>query len=198
MRTIVSVAVALPVAICSLAFAGDSRDRCGVGDYHQTPFLDWTGCDGGRPGFYEVEFTSRCLELNKTFGTKISCTYDKKSFEDFYRQEAKKPKAIDRYTGDPSTLCGMFGIREVYANDAGAGPWMVKQAVVAEFKSKVKSLKCAYDANEKRSPSMELKGSELVIHVRVGDTGVAHGSQWAIESLRSLFPTFKSTYDENH
>jgi hypothetical protein len=166
-----------------------SLGDCLKPDYHADPIVDWSTCDfNGGP-------VSRCKHWNEETGGSLQCPMDQKSFDAHYKAEAKKPKANDRDNSGPAEHCSAV-LQRLLTDGDSLNQFLAEKKVAQEFNAKVKTLTCRFEADEKKTWTLELKGTDLVLTVGLGTAN--NPTQFLVDGLRKSFPAFKASWDEHH
>jgi hypothetical protein len=183
----------------------------------------WSECEGISAGGLRSGLYSSCEQLNSFLEAEISCRYDKPSFEAHYSQLAKEKAEVRRSGGAPDSTCAVaIGCFSDYSAAVGSivSSYLKEgkdQKALKEFQGRIKLVTCKYiDGKDKKveksqsvEPFVEVKGSELILHVRtdlyVGArsdlrtdaSGVGHGCDWIKEGVLSNFKALKKVVDDH-
>jgi hypothetical protein len=173
-------------------------------DYHRDPIIRW-GCfedfkKGDSPG-YQGTITYSCEGINESsfWGrTHFKCEMDHANFDAHYKEEAKKPRALDRDKRTPLQYCSniLDIMRGANAGSPGIFGYTGQTArrsekVEKDFVSKVKVFRCVYD--EKRALDVTLQNGTLTYYLN--STTPTEGG-WLENKIRKLFPEYEKWYAE--
>ncbi|HWU88486.1 MAG TPA: hypothetical protein VN253_14465 [Kofleriaceae bacterium] len=188
--------------------AGDGPGPTGRGcrvDYDDgKASIAWRECEGRSADGIRSSFWDDCGAISRFLGdAKLSCRYDKPSFERHYAAVAKRSATLRSAAGDPANTAGMA---LKCWSDAGAAMGSVVEQfgtrrngrIIAEIRSKVKTITVRYD--EKTEPGAVLRGSELVLTVRTAterDSGIGSGCGWIAPGALAAFPELKKEFDDH-
>jgi hypothetical protein len=149
-------------------------------------------------------FWADCETLGSMFKTKITCSYDKKTFKTFYAAELTHPKLRDRVNANPSWLCGDNGLLHLTTSGSNItqksmmGLCAGDDACRKDFAERVKSVSCSIVAKD-ALPSMKLEHGVLTLAMTRrpvdSDDSLTGSTDWTHEELIKLFPRYKKLYD---
>lgn len=186
--------------------------------------IPWREIEGISPDGNRSYLYSACAQLNQFWGSEISCRVDHPSFQRFYDSLAKQKARVRDLGGNSGNVGSMFSVAigcfSDYATALGSIVYSFgarNDKTKAEFKTKVKTITIRYidgtDPAEKSKtvePFVELKGTDLVLHVRADlvsgsdgmwrsdSSGIMHGCGWINAGVLANFPQLKKVYDDFH
>jgi hypothetical protein len=139
-------------------------------------------------------FDEGCKNVNASFRTKVTCTFDRAGFEKFYAAEMHHPKEEDRMNESPDNICGQHAMDFLIGDtrSTGFGDKCSKdEECRKDFVGKVKSITCVIIPSESPS-SMTLKDGVLkMVLTRPASGDWMPGNGWMQESALKLFPRYK-------
>ncbi len=186
--------------------------------------IPWSELEGGSESGNRSYLYEACAQLNLFWGSAISCRVVRPSFQRFYDSLAKEKARMRELAGNAGNVGALFvnsiGCFSDRAMAEGAVIWTFgkrTERTKNDFLSKVKTITVKYidgqDPAEKNiqvEPFVELKGSDLILHVRndlvsgtagmlrSDSSGILHGCGWVNAGIFANFPEIKKVYDDYH
>ena len=186
--------------------------------------IPWNELEGGSENGQHSYLYDACAQLNLFWGSAISCRVVRASFQRFYDSLAKEKAIVRDLGGNAGNVGSLFansiGCFSDRAMAEGAVIWTFgkrTERTKNDFLGKVKTITVKYidgqdpaEKNIRVEPFVELKGSDLILHIRNDlvsgsagsyrndSSGILHGCSWVNAGIFAHFPEIKKAYDDYH